>query len=348
MDRGGCKFTVKALHAQQAGAIAVRAAASRAPATPAPAGVRPRTLPRRPRGSQAVMVDDRVEGADNSLITMDSGADDQSQLCARSLAPRPRTCELLCGRQCPPTGRRLLTASSPLAPARPTDDAFTRRPLTSPRRRRFLLRHAREAANVTIPIALIREDDGLILKTMLRKAKAGGLPASLDYKRVLKRQTTQVPWGLWLTSDDSCGVRCQNQLRLLADVRAAADSMVAECAALRTSRPLASPGSPPPPASTPRQTERPAPRHARRSPAQEPRRLQRPLPRVPLPGARAQLRPPLHQRRAVLRPEPPRQGASAVGARQLAASSGRDHLRRAPSFIIFCPVCSLYCRPAGG
>lgn len=90
-----------------------------------------------------------------------------------------------------------------------------------------------EAANVTIPVALLREDDGAMLKTMLRKPRVGPAPritVSLDYTHMMRRQATVVPLNLWLTSDDSCGVRCQNQLKFVADVRETASSMIAECA----------------------------------------------------------------------------------------------------------------------
>ena len=78
MGQQACAFTTKALNAQNAGAAAVRACAASARTAHTAA---PNRTGHRWRSAvlQVLIIDNR----DENLITMDAGADDDSQRCAR-------------------------------------------------------------------------------------------------------------------------------------------------------------------------------------------------------------------------------------------------------------------------
>ena len=82
----------------------------------------------------------------------------------------------------------------------------------------------REEAQLSVPCALIQQAAGVALKGQL--AYSVPTVATLSWADIVPRSASVVDWQLWSNSNDECGVRCDRQKQLLADLAPAVEALV--------------------------------------------------------------------------------------------------------------------------
>lgn len=82
----------------------------------------------------------------------------------------------------------------------------------------------REEAQLTVPCALLQQAAGVALKGQL--AYSVPTVATMSWADIVPRAASVVDWQLWSNSNDECGVRCDRQKQLLADLAPAMEALV--------------------------------------------------------------------------------------------------------------------------